>query len=71
MAEGVEENFDLHYVVINEEEQYSIWPVWRDIPDGWKAVGEPRDKEACLDWIEVNWTDMRPASLRRYLDSLS
>jgi MbtH protein len=71
MAEGVEENFDLHYVVINEEEQYSIWPVWRDIPDGWKAVGEARDKEACLDWIEVNWTDMRPASLRRYLDSLS
>jgi len=69
MAEGV--NFDLHYVVINEEEQYSIWPVWRDIPDGWKAVGEARDKEACLDWIEVNWTDMRPASLRRYLDSLS
>ena len=71
MAEGVEENFDLHYVVINEEEQYSIWPVWRDIPDGWKAVGEARDKEACLDWIEVNWTDMRPASLRKYLDSLS
>jgi MbtH protein len=71
MAEGVEENLDLHYVVINEEEQYSIWPVWRDIPDGWKAVGEARDKEACLDWIEVNWTDMRPASLRRYLDSLS
>jgi MbtH protein len=71
MAEGIEENLDLHYVVINEEEQYSIWPVWRDIPDGWKAVGEARDKEACLDWIEVNWTDMRPASLRRYLDSLS
>lgn len=71
MAEGVEENLDLHYVVINEEEQYSIWPVWRDIPDGWKAVGEARDKEACLDWIEVNWTDMRPASLRRYLDTLS
>jgi MbtH protein len=71
MAEGIEENLDLHYVVINEEEQYSIWPVWRDIPDGWRAVGEARDKEACLDWIEVNWTDMRPASLRRYLDSLS
>ena len=63
------ENTDLHFVVINEEEQYSIWPVWRDIPDGWEAVGEARDREVCLDWIEENWTD-RPASLRRYLDTL-
>ena len=64
------ENADLHFVVINEEEQYSIWPIWRDIPDGWETVGEARDRETCLDWIEENWTDMRPASLRRYLDSI-
>ena len=64
------ENTDLHFEVINEEEQYSIWPGWRDIPDGWEAVGEARDREVCLDWIEENWTDMRPASLRRYLDTL-
>jgi MbtH protein len=58
---------DLYFVVINDEEQYSIWPVWRDLPDGWDAVGEARDREVCLDWIEEHWTDMRPASLRKFL----
>ena len=68
MTENDLENTDLYFVVINEEEQYSIWPVWRDMPDGWDAVGEARDREICLDWIEENWTDMRPASLKKFLD---
>ena len=70
MTENDLENTDLYFVVINEEEQYSIWPVWRDMPDGWDAVGEARDREICLDWIEENWTDMRPASLKKFLDVL-
>lgn len=54
-------------VVINHEEQYSIWPVDRDIPLGWTQVGETATKEECLDYIERVWTDMRPLSLRRAL----
>lgn len=54
-------------VVINHEEQYSIWPVGRDIPSGWTQVGESATQEECLDYIERVWTDMRPLSLRRAL----
>jgi MbtH protein len=54
-----------YQVVINHEEQYSIWPAARTIPDGWKAVGKSGTKEACLDYIEEVWTDMRPLSLRK------
>lgn len=58
---------DLFHVVRNAEEQYSIWPTWRDLPLGWDSVGEAAPREACLDWIEKNWTDMRPLSVRRFL----
>lgn len=52
-------------VVINEEEQYSIWPDYKAIPAGWKAVGVSGDKSTCLAHIESVWTDMRPKSLRQ------
>lgn len=51
-------------VVINDEEQYSIWPDYKAIPEGWKAVGVSGDKATCLAHIEDVWTDMRPKSLR-------
>lgn len=54
----------LYLVVVNHEEQYSIWPVDRELPLGWKAVGEQGSKEECLDYIEEVWTDMRPLSRR-------
>ncbi|MFJ3722536.1 MbtH family protein [Streptomyces sp. NPDC090045] len=54
-----------HLVVVNEEEQYSIWPEGRELPTGWRAVQEPAPKEQCLEYIETHWTDMRPLSLRR------
>lgn len=60
-----------YFVVINHEEQYSIWPDWREIPLGWKAVGDSNTKEACLNWIETNWTDMRPKSLRDHLEKIT
>lgn len=53
-----------HVVVVNEEEQYSIWLAARPVPAGWRAVGAPGPKATCLDWIERNWTDLRPRSLR-------
>lgn len=51
-------------VVVNAEEQYSIWPTWRKIPAGWQPVGEGRPREECLAWIEENWVDMRPRSMK-------
>ena len=58
---------ELYLVVRNEEEQYSIWPHYKKIPEGWEAVGEPKRKEECLDHIEKVWVDMRPLSLRKQM----
>ena len=55
-------------VVVNEEEQYSIWPVDRDLPLGWKTVAKTGTKKECLDYIEEVWTDMRPLSLRKKME---
>ncbi len=51
-------------VVVNGEEQYSIWPVDREMPNGWRHEGTEGDREACLRHIEEVWTDMRPLTLR-------
>jgi MbtH protein len=60
---------DITYrVVYNHEEQYSIWPENRELPDGWKEEGVSGTKEECLDHIEEVWTDMRPKSLREKMD---
>lgn len=55
-------------VVINHEEQYSIWPEYKEIPAGWKAVGKSGLKKECLEYIEQHWTDMRPLSLRKHME---
>ena len=57
-------------VVINHEEQYSIWQVDREIPLGWNDVGKTGTKQECLDYIEEVWTDMRPLSLRRRMEEM-
>jgi len=54
-------------VVVNVEEQYSIWPSGKQLPGGWRAVGTSGDEDACLDHIAGIWTDMRPLSLRNAL----
>lgn len=50
-------------VVINHEEQYSLWPADRENPLGWNDVGNPGSKKACLAYIEEVWTDMRALSV--------
>jgi MbtH protein len=55
-------------VVINDEEQYSIWFAERDNPLGWHDGGKRGTKKECLDWISEVWTDMRPLTLRRQMD---
>jgi MbtH protein len=52
-------------VVMNDEEQYSIWPAERELPAGWRKAGKQGTKAECLAWIEEVWTDMRPLSLRQ------
>lgn len=54
-------------VVINDEEQYSIWPVGKKIPQGWREAGATGKKRDCLAFIDANWIDMRPLSLRKQL----
>ena len=53
-------------VVVNHEEQYSIWPEYKEIPQGWRAAGKSGLKKDCLAYIEEVWTDMRPLSLRQH-----
>lgn len=52
-------------VVINHEEQYSIWPTGREIPNGWREAGFEGGKDECLAHIASVWTDLRPLSVRR------
>jgi MbtH protein len=60
---------ELEYqVVISDEERYSIWPTYKEIPFGWRPGGFTGPKQACLDHIGAVWTDMRPLSLRRAMD---
>ncbi|MFI5772999.1 MbtH family protein [Streptomyces sp. NPDC051658] len=67
----MEEQTDLrrYRVVLNNEEQYSIWWADRDLPAGWRAEGTEGSKEECLAHIDEVWTDMRPASLRRRMET--
>lgn len=51
-------------VVVNDQEQYSLWQADRDLPAGWRAAGKAGTKAECLAWIEKTWTDMRPKGLR-------
>ncbi len=54
-------------VVVNHEEQYSIWFSDRELPTGWRAVGKTGPKAECLEFIKSIWLDMRPLSLRQSL----
>ena len=58
----------LYKVVQNHEAQYSIWPVDRENPPGWREAGESGPKQECLAFIREVWTDMRPLSLRRAME---
>ncbi len=64
MSDDAREDGQLYVVVINHEEQYSIWPNDRELPLGWKADGTSGTTAACLAYIQSVWTDMRPMSLR-------
>ena len=64
MHRDEQEDASIYKVVVNHEEQYSIYPVDRDNPLGWNSTGKTGTKAECLQYIEEVWTDMRPLSLR-------
>lgn len=59
----------IYDVVVNHEEQYSIWPAAREVPLGWRKVGKQGKKSECLNYIKEVWVDMRPLSLRKKMDA--
>jgi MbtH protein len=59
----------IYTAVVNDEEQYSIWPADREPPNGWRDAGRSGTKDECLRYIEEVWTDMRPLSLRRQMEA--
>jgi MbtH protein len=63
-----EEDTTTYNVVMNHEEQYSIWPIDRENPMGWRNVGKSGTKQECLAYIDEVWTDMRPLSLRKQME---
>lgn len=61
---------DIFIVLVNHEDQYSIWPRWKAVPGGWTAVdGIAGDKKTVLAYVETAWTDMRPKSLRDWMSA--
>ncbi|MFJ9442574.1 MbtH family protein [Kitasatospora sp. NPDC101235] len=58
----------VYAVVVNHEEQYSIWPTDQELPTGWRAEGTTGSKDSCLGHIETVWTDLRPLSLRLFME---
>jgi MbtH protein len=71
MFSNGDEDTTLYTVVMNDEEQYSIWPLYKALPPGWREVGKEGQKAECLEYIDEVWTDMRPLSLRRKMDGES
>jgi MbtH protein len=69
MSRDERDDITIYKVVVNHEEQYSIWPADRSNPLGWTDAGKSGPKAECLEYIKGVWTDMRPLSLRREMDA--
>lgn len=68
MGQEEPEDKTIYRVVVNHEEQYSIWPADRENPPGWRDAGKSGLKAECLAYVKEVWTDMRPLSLRQRMD---
>ena len=59
---------DIDYqVLVNDEDQHSLWPLANEVPAGWRPTGFQGSKQACMDHVDEVWTDMRPRSLREWM----
>jgi MbtH protein len=63
VANPFDDEEGVFFVLVNDEGQYSLWPTFAEVPAGWETVHGEDTRKACLDFIEENWTDMRPKSL--------
>jgi MbtH protein len=63
MTNPFDNNDGTFKVLVNDEGQHSLWPEFADVPAGWTTVHGPDSRQSCLDYVEQNWTDMRPKSL--------
>ena len=68
MVSNDKDPFEKYKVVVNQEDQYSIWPEGRSNPSGWVDAGKAGTKAECLEYIKRVWTDMRPRSLRQQVE---
>ncbi|MGY5070411.1 MULTISPECIES: MbtH family protein [Streptomyces] len=64
MTNPFEDEDGTYLVLVNEEGQHSLWPAFAEVPAGWAVVQPASTRRACLDYVERNWTDLRPKSLR-------
>lgn len=71
MMRDEQEDTTIYKVVVNHEEQYSIWPSYRENAPGWRDAGKSGSKSECLAYIKEVWTDMRPLSLRRHMEEVA
>lgn len=70
MLENEREDTRTYVVVVNHEEQYSIWFAERPLPLGWRSCEKTGTKQECLNYIKERWTDMRPLSVRQRMESV-
>ncbi|WP_328562791.1 MbtH family protein [Streptomyces coelicoflavus] len=69
MSNPFEDEEATYVVLINDEAQYSLWPSFAEVPAGWTVALAETDRSACLEYINENWTDMRPKSLVEAMDA--
>lgn len=71
MANPFEDEEGVYLVLINDENQHSLWPAFSAVPAGWTVVYGEETRKNCLEYVSVHWTDMRPASLIKEMDDES
>ncbi|MCR6482072.1 MbtH family protein [Amycolatopsis sp. OK19-0408] len=69
MTNPFEDPAGTYLVLVNAENQHSLWPEFVDVPAGWTTAFGPAGRQECLDHVEANWTDMRPKSLADAMDA--
>ena len=68
MTNPFEDENGTYLILVNSEDQHSLWPEFADVPSGWRIVFGPDTRKSCLEYVDQHWTDMRPASLRAAMD---
>nr|WP_145487411.1 MULTISPECIES: MbtH family protein [Streptomyces] len=69
MTNPFEDADGTYLVLVNDQDQYSLWPSAIDVPAGWRAVLDPAPRQTCVEYIDANWVDMRPKSLREAMSA--